>query len=158
MTICYMGESGLFFCQKTLTRPGWEGRQYLRAMTYFPSNAWQNILDMVPSVANHTNAHRRKVSEYESRNPAVAAFKADWEDFETTMRIRICCTFTCGHEILGLMIDHKARGWTLGERRAWLDSRTMTLAGLAETRRDDVGFWPTLTEDGNDITRDSVPF
>ena len=73
-------------------------------MTYFPSDVWKNILDMVPSVANHTAAHRRKVSEYESRNPAVAAFHTEWEEFLAATRsagyvwecqVPICYAWRC---------------------------------------------------------------
>ena len=47
--------------------------------TFLPTDVWSSILDMVPSVVNHTNTHRRKVAEYEARNPGVVAFRDDWD-------------------------------------------------------------------------------
>jgi hypothetical protein len=37
--------------------------------TFLPTDVWSIILEMVPSVANHTKAHRRKVAEFNTNNP-----------------------------------------------------------------------------------------
>ena len=45
--------------------------------THLPTDIWSSIIDMVPSVVNHTKAHERKVAEYQKANPGHAEFA--WE-------------------------------------------------------------------------------
>ena len=52
--------------------------------THFPSEAWTNIINMVPSVANHTAAHERKVAEFQANNPTFAPVLDVFERMEIT--------------------------------------------------------------------------